>query len=103
MDIYQFLTWLASAGGAAAVLSFVLERISAFQDLTPDAKSWVNLGGTIVLALGAFAVLTYVPKDVLTQLAPWFQIVAACVTAWLASQVAHRIDPAASKNDNKLQ
>lgn len=95
MTIYQFFTWLATAGGAAAVLSFILERIPKFQELTSDVKAWVNLGGTIVIALTGYAVITYVPQSVLDQMAPWFQIIAACVTGWLASQVAHRIDPAA--------
>ena len=93
-DMVQFLTWLASAGGAAATLSFILERIPQFQDLDSNYKSWVNLGGTIVLALSAFAVLTYVPAATLALLAPWFKVVAACVVAWLASQVAHTVDPA---------
>jgi hypothetical protein len=97
MNIYDFLVWLATAGGAAATLSFILERIPQFQNLTSDLKSWINLSGTIILALAAYAVLTYVPKETLTLLAPWFQIVAACVTAWLASQVAHKIDPATKK------
>lgn len=97
MSIYDFLTWLASAGGAAAALAFVLERVDAWQTLSTNTKSWATLGGTIVVALASYAILRYVPKDVLDTLAPWFQIIAACVTAWLASQAAHAIDPARIK------
>ena len=95
MTIYEFLTWVGSAGGAAAVLSFVLERIPAFQQLSSEARSWVNLAGTIVIALTAYCIITYVPPEYLTAAAPFFQIIAACVTTWLASQVAHKVDPAA--------
>ena len=98
MTIYEFLAWLTSAGGAAALLSFVLERIDAWHGLSSNVRAWITLAGTILIALGAYAVITYVPKDILDQLAPWFQIVAACITAWLASQAAHTIDPARIRN-----
>lgn len=95
MDLMQFLTWLASAAGATAFLSFVAERIPAFQTLSAGAKGYVMLGGSIVIALAAFAVITYVPPAVLDQLKPWFQVVYGVVAAWLASQFAHKADPLA--------
>ena len=98
MTIYEFLAWLTSAGGAAALLSFVLERIDAWHTLPSNTRSWLTLAGTVAVALLSYAILTYVPEYILDTLAPWFQITAACVTAWLASQAAHTIDPARLKN-----
>lgn len=95
MDLTQFLTWLASAAGAAAALSFVAERVPAFQQLSADLKGYVMLAGSILLALAAYAVLTFVPADQLAQLAPWFQVLYGVVAAWIANQVAHKADPKA--------
>ena len=95
MSIIEFLTWLGTAGGASVALAFILERVEPFQMLSVDVKSYVVLGGTIAIALGSYAILTYVPANILEVLAPWFKIVAGCVAAWLASQVAHKVDPRA--------
>jgi hypothetical protein len=93
MTLQQFLEWLVSGGGAAVVLSFVLERIPAFQKLEASVKGWINLGGVLVLSLGAFAVVRYVPADVLSQIAPWFGVVFGVVSAWLIGQLGHKVDP----------
>ncbi len=53
------------------------------------------LAGSVVLALGSWAALTYIPADTLAQLAPVFQVVYGVVAAWIANQLAHRGDPAA--------
>jgi hypothetical protein len=94
MNLNQFLLWLASGGGAAIVLAFVLERIPAFCVLSSDMKSWINLGGTVVLAMLAYVVLTYVPANILDAVAPFFTVVAAVFVSWLAGQAAHSVDPA---------
>ena len=95
MSINDFLVFLASAGGASAALSFIAERLPAFQTLAAGTKALVHLGGSLLIALGAWAVLTYVPADQLAQLAPVFQVVYGIVGAWMANQVAHSQDPAA--------
>lgn len=94
MTIVQFLTFLASAGGASAALSFIAERIPAFQKLTSPNKALIHLCGSLSIALTAYAVLTYVPAETLSQLAPYFQIAYGVVGTWIANQVAHTHDPA---------
>lgn len=95
MDLMQFLTWLATSAGAAAAVSFLAERIPAFQAWTPQVKNYAMLAGSALAALAAYAVLTYVPAETLGMIAPWFQIVSGVFVAWLANQGAHKIDPAA--------
>lgn len=95
MDPREFLTWLASSAGAGAALSFIAERIPAFQKLKPEHKSLIHLAGSLLIALSAYAILTYVPPDVLVSLTPVFQVIAAVVGTWIANQVAHKADPAA--------
>lgn len=93
MTIVQFLTFLASAGGASAALSFIAERTPAFQAWSKQKKSLTMLGGSLAIALTAYGVLTYVPADVLNQLAPYFQIAYGIVGTWIANQLAHAQDP----------
>lgn len=95
MTLPDFLTWLASAAGAAAALSFVAERIPAFTALAPDVKGYAMLIGSALLALAAYAVLAFVPAETLAQLAPWFQVIYGVAAAWIANQVAHKADPKA--------
>lgn len=94
MTITEFLTWLGSASGATAALSFLAERLPAFQALSPTAKSYIMLFGSMAIAGVSYAVLTYTPPEVLEQLVPWFQIVYVTVAAWIANQFAHKADPA---------
>lgn len=94
MTITEFLTWLGSASGATAALSFVAERLPAFKALSPTAKSYTMLIGSVAIAGVAYAVLTYTPPEVLAQMVPWFQVVYGVVAAWIANQFAHKADPA---------
>jgi hypothetical protein len=95
MSLQDFLVWLASSAGATAALSFIAERIPAFTALTPNQKQYIHLGGSLVLSLAAYAVLTYVPAETLASLAPVFQVVYGVVVSWIANQVAHKADPRA--------
>jgi thiol:disulfide interchange protein len=94
MEPRDFLLWLSSAAGSSAALSFLLERIPAFHELKPEHRSLITLGGSLGIALAAWAILTYVPADVLAQITPVFQLVAAVVGSWIATQLAHTADPA---------
>lgn len=94
MNMTDFLIWLGSSAGATAFLSFVAERLPAFQDLSSSAKSYTMLIGSVVIAGVAYAVLTFLTPEMLATLAPWFQIVYGAVTAWMANQIVHVVDPA---------
>ena len=95
MDQTQFITWLASGGGAAVALAFLAERIPAFQKLAPAGRGYVILLGSVVLALLSYLYLTQASAELQAQLSGYFQVVYGVVAAWIASQVAHKQDPAA--------
>lgn len=95
MTLLEFLLWLAVGGGSAVALSFVTERAAWFQTWTKEAKSYFHLGGSVILSLGAWAILTYAPPEVLEYLQTPFQIVAGVFSAWLLNQLGHKADPAA--------
>lgn len=93
MGINEFLTWLATGAGATAALSFIVERIPAWHGLASEVKRWIGFGGSAVIALGSYAVLTYVPVAVLAQIAPFFGVVAGVFVIWMAGLFAHKADP----------
>ena len=67
----------------------MLDRIPAFIALAPDPKKYINMGASVVLALIAFALVTYVPASIYSALAPWFQVVSGVIVIYSAQQVVH--------------
>lgn len=98
MSLIEFLTWIATSGGAAGIMSFILERLGVFQNLPPERKSLVVLAGSLVLAITAYLILTYVPQETLDQIAPIFAIIYGVAYTWISSQVLHFVDPARSRS-----
>lgn len=94
MSLNEFVVFLASSAGASAALSFIAERLPAFQKLTSQQKSAIMLFGSLAIALSAYGVLTYVPPETLDALQPIFQVIYGVVATWLANQFAHKADPA---------
>ena len=92
MDINAFLLWVLNAGGAAAIVSFILERIPSYTDLTAEAKRWIFFGASFVVSIAAYAVLTYVPADVIAQIAPFFALLYATFIANFSGTVFHSVD-----------
>ena len=91
----QFLALLAGGTLSASILSLVSERFGPFQLLNPDAKKAVQLIGTVLLSIAAYAASIYIPTATITALAPWFAVVVAAYVAWKANQKTHEADPIA--------
>ena len=75
MDLSSFLVWLSGAGALIAA-SWVLGQFAWYANLVEKTKQWVFFGLSLLFAGGSFAVTNYVSADVLSQIAPWFLIVA---------------------------
>jgi len=103
MDAQQFLTWLLSAGGYSAALAFITERIPAFQKLTPANKQLFHLVGSLIIALAAYAALTYLPKETLDAAKPFFVIISGVLGTWMTGQIAHNADPSAAAKVDQPQ
>lgn len=94
MTLQLFLVWVASSGGASILLSFVAERWPGWGGLNRELKEWIHLGGSVALALAAFAILTLTPPEILESAAPWFLVVYGVASTWVLNQLAHKADPA---------
>lgn len=94
MAMNDVLVWLMSAAGAIACVSWAFERMSWFQNLSSEAKEWTMFAGSALVALAARAVVVYVPADMLTQIAPWFEMVVAIFVTLFLSKGFHKVDKA---------
>jgi hypothetical protein len=87
--LIQLMSWIVYSGGSILIMSWVADRIQAFANATRDAKQNIIIAGSVILALGFYAILSYVPATVLVQLEPWFRIVFGIVITYSGGQVVH--------------
>jgi hypothetical protein len=93
MSLSDFLTWVLGAGGASLVASWILERIPKYTEIpSSEQKQWIYFGVCLVLSIGSFAIVTYVPKEVLDSIAPWFGLAASVFTSIFIGSGFHKID-----------
>ena len=93
MNLNEFLTLLLTAGGSAAVASWILERIPVYAAIAlAETKRWVFFGVCVVLALGSYMVITFVSPVVLQALAPYFAIIASVFASVFFGSAFHNAD-----------
>ena len=90
-NLQGLFSWLIYSGGAILVASWVLDRIPALLAWEPEYKRWLNGGVSAALALGCYAIITYVPAEVFALLDPWFKVVAGIVVLYSGQQVVHSL------------
>lgn len=92
MTLQEFLVWAANSGGAAMVVSFILERVPQFKDLAAETKRWVFFGASFAVTVIAYLVLTYVPQEVLLNMAPYFALFYSLFIANFGGSAFHLLD-----------
>ena len=91
MNLNDFLIWLGTGGSIMAV-SFILERIDAFQKLESKAKEIVMFIASGLLATGATAFLQFVPAETVSLIAPYFSSLAAVFGILFLAKTFHKVD-----------
>jgi hypothetical protein len=89
-NINSFVSWIVYSGGALLVASWVLDRIPQFIALGSEAKRLINIAVSVVLALGFYAMITYLPATLVTAIDPWFKIAVSIITLYTGQQIVHR-------------
>ena len=90
-NLVAFITWIVYSGGALLIASWILDKIPAFVALAEATKKLINQALSVVLAVGFYAVLKYVPPDVFAAIDPWFKIIVGVLVAYAGQQVVHRL------------
>lgn len=96
MDItlIEALTWLSAGGSvvlAMAGASYAAEHVAWYQSLSGEHKRWVMGLTSVMLALLAWATITYVPTDVIAQLEQPYRVIMLTIAAMLGSQAWHKL------------
>lgn len=91
MELKEFLVWI-TGGGAIVMVSWAFERWNLFQGLTSEKKEAVMFLSALSLSFASFAVATFVPAEILNQLAPWFLIASATFSTIFLGKMFHKID-----------
>lgn len=96
MDLDKLLQSLMTGGAVALVswfASWLLEEFSWWATLSSKVKQVAVLFGALVMGSLAIAYQTLVPPEIKAMLEPYFQMSILTISAWLASQIAHNINP----------
>ena len=93
MDLFEWLAWLFNSGGSILVASWILERIPAYKAiLDAEVKKYIFWGVSFALSAIAFAVVTYVPQDILMAIAPYFGFAFGTFGAIFLGTLFHQVD-----------
>lgn len=92
----EFLQWLIGGGGSILAVSWILERIPWFQSLTSDQRDYAIFGMSVVVGCGALAVVTYVPAEIISDIAPYFLIIASTFATVFIAKLFHSQDKTTS-------
>jgi hypothetical protein len=92
MNLNDFLIWLVGSGGAVIAASWIFERIPWFVAKTADFKEWFFFGVVSIIWAGAYAVLTYVPADIIAAIQPWFLGISGLFVTVVVGKIFHKAD-----------
>lgn len=90
MTLNEFLIWVGNSGGGAMVASWVLEQLKWYQELEADKKRLVFFSSTLVVTLLGFLGITYIPKDIIDSIAPYFAILYTTFGSIFLGTVFHK-------------
>jgi hypothetical protein len=94
----DILKWIVYSGGFVVIVSWVCERWDAFQNLSKNWKQFVQIVAALVLSLGGYAALVYVPASVWVQIDPIIKLALGVLAAYGIGQIAHTVDPVRISN-----
>jgi len=90
-DLGGFLIWLTGGGGAILV-SFLFERWDWFQAQTAKVKQFLMIVIPSLLGVGALAITTFVPPEIIAQISPYFMVLVTVITYVLGTKAFHIFD-----------
>ena len=98
MTLAEFLAWLVNSGGAIAVVSFLFERWAWYQAQTSDNKRYMFFGACVIVSVLGYLGLTYIPPEIIQQIAPYFGILYSTFLAIFVGTKFHQEDKKTIKN-----
>ena len=93
-DVNEVLKWLVGGGSVAVVswsVSWFLEGMVWWENISSKLRGLLILLVSALLGVGATYVLS-LPPETLEPIMPYLTTGLLVISAWLATQVAHRAD-----------
>lgn len=88
-SLSAFLAFMGTPVFSNWVASEILEQQAWFQKLPSGRKSLVVLAISIILGVVSFALVTWTPASVVTNLQPLYAVIVASVAGFLSGQYYH--------------
>jgi hypothetical protein len=92
MTITEFLGWLFNSGGAIVTVSWIFERLPWYQAQDPTKKQYLFFGACVLVSVLGYLGLTYIPADIVNQIAPYFAIIYSTFAALFVGNQFHKSD-----------
>jgi len=92
-DLAAFLSWLLTASGAlflGAGISFLAEKIPAFQRIPKSYKFPTIIAATMASSLIAQVLTVITPPHMITAIQPYWRTAVMALLALVSSQVTHQ-------------
>jgi hypothetical protein len=89
--VNNVLIQLAKGVGVGAILAFLFENFSWFQNISGKARWWIIFGSSVILPLLAQIGLQLVPTETWATIEPYWESVAFGFVTWAGSQVVHKL------------
>jgi len=91
LTIVELFKFIGTPVFIGFLVSFLLERVPAFQLLSSDVKALVSLVLAVLLPIFSYALLNYVPEPLINALQPWYAAAITGVIGFIGSQVWHKL------------
>ena len=101
VDFAEFLQWIVYGGGGAIAVSWILEKLSWYQNKSADAKRNIFFGIVSAFTILVYVVLTYVPSNIIDAIAPYFGIVAVAFLNIYIGTGFHSVTKSTAKSIEK--
>jgi len=89
MEISEVLKWLFSGAGSIAAFSWLAEQFPSWHALDSAKKKAYSFYGSASIALSAWAVLKYVPAEIIQAIGEPFAVVSGVFGLVFLGQVFH--------------
>jgi len=102
MTLDNFLLWIVNSGGGAAVVSYVLEKLTWYQNQKPENKQYIFFGFTILITILGYLGITYIPAEYIKMATPYFAMVYTSFTALFLGTKFHtetKVSPVVTTQD----
>lgn len=91
VNFAEFLQWIVYGGGGAIVVSWILEKLTWYQEKPADTKKNIFFGVVTAFTVLIYVVLAYVPENIVEAIAPYFNIVAVTFLSVYVGTAYHRV------------